>query len=279
MENTVELLQWLHQQDQRGRQRVIHVLRSIIIYLKRKSDFVDTLLRSDDPQSMWQFHIHYSKESASPVARSVTITPAHSTTTLLENSQKIRPPSSQLSAPSRSTTPRSSSSYKVGEKRKLHISQPTQCYVHSMDSAVSYGFEYYSPGPQVVMTPAVESTVTAIIAGSTQHSVMCVSGEENTVRVSQAAQVQSMHYIQYVPLPLTILHNYYAVDGKASSSFHLLSSHQCWLPAPSPPHCSLQWACSLSSPDSQSTNLCPTQDPELHSHTTANSCLCLSSIL
>lgn len=233
MENTVQLLlrHTAHQSVEAGEDTdkkalTFHVLQSVIIYLRRKSDFAHALLTSSaDIDKCWQFHLHHTTklstdneassrpssrilggskfspgESKASLTASRTSLTASRTSFTASRSNLPSPKIHQLASlpgpslatvkfhqylsspgvrspasPAGSSGAASRASIHSGEH--LQISSPSPCTVHAGGSSVGYGFEYYGPAPQVVMTPAMESGVISIVAAIAQYQFPGVTGE------------------------------------------------------------------------------------------------------
>lgn len=210
--------------DGEKRDLTSHVLRSAIIYLRRKADFAHSLLPSDtaDPDSSWRLHLHYTAGSSlqanadnEAVSRlpsrnlgSSRSSPADSPRGSLTASRSSLPspratkkaglPDSgmahiklpaHLSPLGRSSSSQLSSPASVHSGDHLQISPPSPCTVHSGGPSVAYGFEYYGPTPQVVMTPTMESGVVAMAAAIMQYSFPGVTGERESQKTETAKEV------------------------------------------------------------------------------------------
>lgn len=70
---------------------------------------------------------------------------------------------------------------------------------------MGYGFEYYGPASQVVMTPAMESGVIAIVTAITQYQFPGVTGEMESRRTETVDEVAKVSYnlITFTPSPMT----------------------------------------------------------------------------
>ena len=185
----------------------VHVLRSIIIYFRRKIDFCQSLLTSSDPHVLWEHHVHYTTETVQSErvpapggedSRASSAPISMSESNVSSTSERSQTPTTQQPSPhpsSSSLTAGHTPLYRAG-RDPLHISPPTACFVQAGGLSVAYGFEYYSPAPQVVLTPSMESAVAATVSAFAQHSFPCVTGDQNTATVKHTAKVanQPIHY-------------------------------------------------------------------------------------
>ena len=126
----------------------------------------------------------------------------------------------------------------------LQISSPSPCTVHAGGSSVGYGFEYYSPAPQVVMTPAMESGVIAIVTAIMQYQFPGVTGEMESRRTETVNEVAKVSYnlITFTPSPMTHTYMYtHAGVRKASLHIHMLPSDYLCLSTSPGAHCPVLW--------------------------------------
>ena len=195
LKNTVQLILREKEKENEDSQKtvlVLHILRSIIICLRRKDDFAHSLLTTNDPHQQWQSHIHYTidpavenPESSRPSSAVILTTDSHSSPNAL-----IQTPLAQQTAQQSSPNPSTGRSSIQGSGRHpLHFSPPSSCFVHAGECSVEYGFEYCGPAQHVILTPSIESGVRAIVCAFAQHSFPRVVGEEKMATVRQASKV------------------------------------------------------------------------------------------
>ena len=267
LENTVQLLLRQKQTQQQDEQKVLNILRSLVVYLRRKSDFVQSLLSATDLNAMWHLHVHYTTDPTEhqkgvvpSVEESRVSSPAISNIDSNERGSQTPPDPQKVSTQPLSSSLTAGHPYRAG-KSPLQISPPTPCFVHAGRCSVVYGFEYYSPAPQIVLTPSMESGVAATISAFAQHSFPCVSGEQNMAIIKEAAKV----FFAFICIQISpcLLSGY----GQAPLPSHLLSSHNCYVYTSSTAHCTLLWLCPLYGRFSLLANCCAAQDEALPAHT------------
>ena len=226
LENAVQLLlrQTTQQQreeeeeeDRKNAHLIAHILRSVIIYLRRKVDFAHSLMTASDVDTLWQLHIHYTTEQGSGVAETESVS-GHSRSTVSRdssaNSSRVSMSGSRANLTSAGATsqlrltssppqpsslqPRSlqaagsSGSLYSTPRPQLHISSPSPCTVHAGRSSVAYGFEYHGPTAQTVLTPSVEAGVVDLVNCIADYSFPGVSGghgSQKTETVQVVAKV------------------------------------------------------------------------------------------
>ena len=189
---------------ERDTQLITHKLRSVIILLRRKVDFTQSLTMTADVDMLWRLHIHYTTDS-----ESVSRMPSRSHRGAVSPADTRSPSTSRASVSDSRTSLTSPSNGQPGlsssqltttaatPRDQLLISSPTPCTLHAGGSSMDYGFEYYGPTPHVVMTPTMESGAVAIATALAEHSFPRVSGEEEsqkteTVRETAKVRLQAV---------------------------------------------------------------------------------------
>ena len=285
MENTVQLLlrHTTHQSVEGGEEDgdkkalTFRVLQSVIIYLRRKSDFARSLLTSSgDVDKFWQQHLHYTtalstdnearpssrilggskfspgESKASLTASRTSLTASRTSLTASRTSltaSRSNLPSSKItqsaglpgpslgtaklhpylsspalrspSSPAGSSAAASRTSIHSSLGDHLQISSPSPCTLHAGGLSVGYGFEYYGPAPQVVMTPAMESGVIAIVTAIAQYQFPGVTGERESQRTETVNEVVKVSY-NLPPSTSSLMTHTHPAIREASLHIHML---------------------------------------------------------
>lgn len=268
-----------------------HVLQSVIIYLRRKSDFAHSLLTSSsgDIDEWWQRHLHHTTtlstdNEARPTSRILggsKFSPGESKASLTTSRTSLTASRASLTA-SRSNLPSPKITQSAGlpgpslsivkshpylsspalrspsspaaSRASIHsssgdhlqISSPSPCTVHAGGSSVGYGFEYYGPAPQVVMTPAMESGVIAIVTAIAQYQFPGVTGERESRRTETVNEVAKVSYnlTTFTSSPLTHTCTYtHAATREASLHVYLFPTDYLCLSTSPGAHCPVLWQC------------------------------------
>ena len=268
LENSVQLLLRQKQAQQEDQQKfllLLHILKSIIILLRRKVDFAQSLLTADDPLSLWQSHIHYTTASALPADSTASSADISRTNSVLSPAE----PLTQQPSPHPPSSPAAGRTLSAG-RSPMHVSPPTPCFVHAGGSSVAYGFEYCGPAQHTVMTPSMESGVSAIVSALVQHLFPLVNGEGDSLKT---ATVREAAKVAIFLLSMHVLHASLGA-GQASLPTYLHPPHNCCLHTFPAAHSSLQWFHTLSSTPTPSDNSQPAQTEALPPHTpTCSVCL------
>ena len=231
LENTVQLLlrqttqyhshEETEDKDDLNTHRILHTLRSIIINFRRKSDFARSLLATNDIDSAWQLHIHYTTDllqgnesrlicsgadrdeenvraSSTAMTSRVSLTDSRTSLTSSKTAEYSREDTGLTSRPPTNTHLTSSRSSLAGQttvsvhttpRDPLHVSSVTACTVHIGQSSVAYGFEYYAPTSHVVMTPLMESGVIKVASAIMKYSFPVVTGEQDSQMIETVKEV------------------------------------------------------------------------------------------
>ena len=212
--------------DDLNNHRVLHTLRSIIIYLRRKSDFARSLLATNDTDAAWQFHIHYTTDlvvdnesrpcsgaerveenlrmNSTAITSRVSLTDSRTSLTSSKTGEYSREDTRLTSQPPTYTSSRSSMAGETNvsvyssPRDPLHISPVTACTVHIGQSSVAYSFEYHAaPTSHIVMTPLMESGVIKVASAIVQYSFPVMTGEQESQKIETVKEATRVSMIQH----------------------------------------------------------------------------------